>query len=57
MLDDFLKTTRSKNDLRLCLEILKEFKGHESDEEWAMHPFITWEKLEQFEEYLENLTK
>jgi hypothetical protein len=53
---DFLKTKRSKKELKLCLDILTEFKKHESKIEWVVTPFDTWAKLEQFEEYLKLLT-
>ena len=53
---DFLKTSRSKDELKLCLDILEEFKDKESSTEWLMCPFITWSKLEQFQDYLRLLT-
>ena len=53
---DFLKTKRTKEELKLCLDILKEFKGHESQMEWLWCSFSTWVKLEQFEDYLRLLT-
>jgi hypothetical protein len=52
---DFLKTMRSKDDLRVTLEIIEEFKGCENFEEWGRIPFVAWEKLEQLEEYLKHL--
>ena len=56
MLLEFLKTKRTKEELSLVLDILKEFKGHESKEEWAFCSFESWVKLEQFEDYLRLLT-
>jgi hypothetical protein len=53
---DFLKTKRTKEELKLCLDILKEFKECESQAEWLMCSFSTWVKLEQFEDYLRLLT-
>ncbi len=52
---DFIKTKRSKEDLKIALEVLTEFKSNESHEEWALTPFMAWAKLEQLEEYLEHL--
>lgn len=57
MITDFLKTTRSKNDLRIALEVLREFKECESGQEWAMIPFAAWAKLEQLEEFLTHLVE
>lgn len=57
MLLEFLKTKRTKEELNLVLDILKEFKGHESTEEWAFCSFESWVKLEQFEDYLRLLTE
>lgn len=57
MLLEFLKTKRTKEELNLVLDILKEFKGHESQEEWAFCSFESWVKLEQFEDYLRLLTE
>lgn len=36
MLSDFLRTKRTKEELKTALDVLREFKGHESPEEW--HP-------------------
>lgn len=55
MITDFLKTTRSKEDLQIVLEVLQEFKNNESTEEWLMIPFEAWIKLEQLEEFLEYM--
>lgn len=55
MIIDFLKTKRSKEELSAALEVIKEFKGCESDDEWFAIPFEAWAKLEQLEEYLEHL--
>ena len=57
MITDFLKTKRSKDDLKIALEVLREFKSNESTEEWAMTAFAAWAKLEQFEEYLSHLVE
>ena len=56
MILDFLKTARSKNDLKTALEVLREFKKCESSNEWLMCPFYAWIKLEQLEEFLAHLT-
>lgn len=56
MLLEFLKTKRTKEELNIVLDILKEFKGHESTEEWVFCSFESWVKLEQFEDYLRLLT-
>lgn len=55
MLIDFLKTTRTKEELKTALEVLREFKECESEQEWARCPFVAWAKLEQMEEYLAHL--
>lgn len=55
MLIDFLKTTRSKEELKIALDVLKEFKANENMEEYLNCPSIAWVKLEQLEEYLEHL--
>ena len=57
MITDFLKTTRSKDELKNALEVLREFKGCESQEEWLMIPFAAWGKLEQLEEFLAHLVE
>ena len=57
MIIDFLKTKRSKAELQTALEILREFKECESDEEWLMVPFVVWSKLEQLEEFLAHLAE
>lgn len=53
---DFLKTSRTKDELKLCLDILQEFKDKESQGEWLMVPFMAWSKFEQFQDYLRLLT-
>jgi hypothetical protein len=55
MITDFLKTKRPKKDLKITLEVLKEFKSCESWDEYLEIWFSAWAKLEQFEEYLEHL--
>jgi hypothetical protein len=57
MITDFLNTQRSKDDLKITLEVLREFKECESSEEWAMVMFVAWQKLEQLEEFLANLVE
>jgi hypothetical protein len=52
---DFLKTNKSKEELKIALDILLEFKNCESNEEYLRIPFAAWAKLEQLEEYLEHL--
>ena len=52
---DFLKTKRSKKDLKTALDVLREFKACESLEEWAIIFFDAWAKLEQLQEFLEHL--
>lgn len=54
---DFLKTVRSKDELQAALEVLREFKACESEEEWAYIPFAAWAKLEQLEEFLAHLVE
>ena len=57
MITDFLKTERSKDELKHALEILREFKGCEIQDEWLMIPFAAWAKLEQMEEFLAHLVE
>lgn len=57
MITDFLKTQRTKEELTAALEVLREFKGCESQEEWLMIPFAAWAKLEQMEEFLAHLVE
>ena len=57
MITDFLKTTRSKEELKLVLEVLREFKAGENEEEWLAIPFLAWAKVEQLQEYLEHLVE
>lgn len=57
MITDFLKTPRSKEELKCALEVLREFKGHESHDEWYSIPSAAWAKLEQLEEFLEHLVE
>lgn len=57
MITDFLKTTRSKDQLKIALEVLREFKAGESQGEWLMLSFATWAKLEQLEEFLAHLVE
>ena len=57
MITDFLKTDRSKEDLKIALEVLREFKKCESTEEWTSIMFVAWTKLEQFEEFLGHLAE
>lgn len=57
VITDFLKTPRAKDDLRIALDVLREFKSNESTLEWAMINFSAWAKLEQFEEFLAHLVE
>jgi len=55
MIIDFLKTERSKDELKTALDIVRDFKLCESGDEWMMTPFSAWIKLEQLEEFLAHL--
>ncbi len=57
MITDFLKTKRSKKDLKIALSVLRDFKQCESTQEWLMISFGAWAKLEQIQEYLEHLVE
>lgn len=57
MITDFLKTKTRREDLATALRIVREFKECESGKEFLFVPFIAWAKLEQLEEFLENLTE
>jgi hypothetical protein len=57
MITNFLKTSRTKDELATTLAVLREFKACESTEEWLMIPFSAWAKLEQLEEYLAHLVE
>lgn len=52
---DFLKTTTDKEKLKTTLEVLLEFKSHESQTEWLSIPFSAWAKFEQLQEFLNHL--
>lgn len=52
---DFLKSERTPDELKLALEVLREFKECESASEWGVIPFACWSKLEQLEEFLDHL--
>lgn len=54
---NFLKTPRAKEDLRIALDVLREFKSHESEAEWASIMFAAWAKFEQLEEFLAHLVE
>ncbi len=54
---DFLKTARSRDDLKIALEVLREFKNGESREEYLSVMFAAWTKLEQYQEFLEYLVE
>jgi hypothetical protein len=54
---DFLQTKRSPEELRITLEVLREFKACESQEEWLAIPFAAWAKFEQCEEFLAHLVE
>lgn len=55
VITDFLKTAKDKSELRVALDVLREFKGCESREERAFTPGLAWSKLEQMEEFLAHL--
>lgn len=57
MITDFLKTTRTKEELYTALEVLREFKVCESEREWLEISFAAWAKLEQLEEFLAYLVE
>ena len=57
MITDFLKTSRTKRELKASLAILRDFKACESREECLEIPFMAWAKLEQLEEFLEHLVE
>ena len=57
MITDFLKTKRTQDDLKIALEIIREFKSNESTDEWAEIMFAAWSKLEQLEEFLSHLVE
>ncbi len=55
MITDFLDTKQSKEDLRAALDVLREFKAGENEEEFVAISFAAWTKLEQLQEFLEHL--
>jgi hypothetical protein len=57
LLVDFLKTQRSKEDLKIALDVLREFKGCESNQEFYAIPFDSWDMLENFEAFLAHLVE
>ena len=52
---DFIKTERSKGELRSALEVLREFKVAHSFVEDLLPLSLAWAKLELLEEYLAHL--
>jgi hypothetical protein len=52
----FLKTTRTREELVTALDVLLEFKRLESEGEWLRVPFQCWDVFEAFEEALRLLT-
>ncbi len=54
---DFLKTNKSKDDLKAALAVVRAFKECESREEWLHITFGAWAKLEQLEEFLAHLVE
>jgi hypothetical protein len=50
-----MATQRDRGDLRIALEVLREFKALESAAEYCGAPFTVWARLEQLEDYLEQL--
>ncbi len=57
MITDFLKTKQTKLALETTLNVLREFKACESEEEWLWISSGAWAKLEQFQEFLEHLVE
>lgn len=57
MITDFLKTTRTRDELASALTVLRDFKSCESEYEWLAVPFAAWAKLEQLEEFLSHLVE
>lgn len=55
MITDFLKTKRTPEELRAALDVIRDFKACESQEEWLAISFSAWVKLEQLEEFLDHL--
>lgn len=52
---NFLQTSTSPDELRAALQVMREFKTHETTEEWMARPFATWIMFEMLEEYLDHL--
>jgi hypothetical protein len=50
----FMRTTRPREELRVALDVIRDFKACENRDEWAM-PFHHWMRLEQLEDYLKLL--
>lgn len=57
MITDFLKTRRTMADLKVALEVLREFKTCESREENIAIMYAAWAKLDQLEEFLAHLVE
>ena len=55
MITDFIKTTKTKEELSTAFNVLMEFKKCENITEWCQTPFMCWSKLEQLEEFLKHL--
>jgi hypothetical protein len=57
MITEFLATKRSSAELKIALDVLREFRGCESHDELLGIPFAAWAKLEQLQEFLEHLVE
>jgi hypothetical protein len=57
MILDLLKTERPREELKITLDVLREFKTNHTFEEDLCAPLDTWAKLEQLQEFLEHLVE
>ena len=55
MITDFLKTKRPKEELKIALDILREFKMDRNAIFYNVNRPKKWMKLEQLEEFLAHL--
>lgn len=57
MILDLLHTRRPIRELKIALDVLREFKDNHTVEEDLCSPLACWVKLEQYQEFLEHLVE
>jgi hypothetical protein len=52
---DFLTIDRPREELKIALDVLNDFRECHNGEEWFLGFSMTWQKLEQYLEFLEHM--